>query len=306
MLAFLNNNLTEKNEMNTAAWLNKRRYLSVLSLPNKERPETLRRVAIAYPSGNTTAVIFDQLLSNNRKMLNDDIMQTWKITNSDRPEVEQCCFVTLPSSPEAVGRVEMFGGEFCGNATRSAIWLITKGQDYEGKIEVSGVEKPLAFRVLDGDVSVEMPLPENKILVQSVAEGSLVQLDGISQFVVTSPENGQTPRQMLTDLLTPNKYDLCNQPAVGVSYYDRTSRRAEFCVWVKEVDTIFDETACGSGTSAIGIATATETEQSVDLDVVQPSGEVIRTQAAYAEDQVTESFIAGKVDILYDGEYKLI
>ncbi|HEU4966689.1 MAG TPA: GNAT family N-acetyltransferase [Candidatus Saccharimonadales bacterium] len=285
--------------------LDERVYLSKPPLPEQERRDKLKRAVIAYPSGNTTAIVFDQFLDGDRKKLNEQVMQTWKALKPEQPEIEQCCFVTLPRNPNAVARVEMFGGEFCGNATRSVAWLITKGQDYRGLIEVSGVERPLEFSVKDGQVAVEMPLPEAAELVQSVPEGSLVQLDGIAQLVVTNPKDVQTPRQLLTDLLRTNKYGLADQPAVGVSYYDEPSGKAEFCVWVNAIDTIFDETACGSGTCAIGVAESAKTQQPVELTVVQPSGESIRTETQYANDAVTKSFISGEVAVLYDGELKL-
>lgn len=274
-------------------------------LPEQEQLRTLKRAAIAYPSGNTTAVVFDQLFDGDRKQLNAQVMRAWQGQSPAQPEIEQCCFVTLPRSQEALARVEMFGSEFCGNAARSAAWLIAKGEDYSGLIEVSGVERPLSFSVKDGEVAVEMPLPEDGELVRTVAEGVLVQLDGIAQLVVTEPKDGQTPRQLLTSLLQSNEYKLTAQPAVGVSYYRQSSEKAEFCVWVKEVDTIFDETACGSGTCAIGAALAARTKQPVKLKVVQPSGESIRTEAEYADGTVTKSYISGKVAVLYDGELKL-
>jgi diaminopimelate epimerase len=98
---------------------------------------------------------------------------------------------------------------------------------------------------------------------------------------------------------------LADKPAAAVSYYDPISGKAAFCVWVNEVDTIFDETACGSGTSAIGIAVAVMRGASVELPVVQPSGETITTKAIYSAGTITKSFITGKVKVLYDGELKL-
>ncbi len=267
-----------------------------------ERSTTLKRVAITYPSGNTTAIVFDQLLDSDRRALNAQIMQAWRDTSPGLPEVEQCCFVTLPQDRTATARVEMFGGEFCGNATRSVAWLVAKGQNSEGRLEVSGVERALAFRVQDSAVSLEMPLPDSCQLVRSVSEGSLVQLAGITQLVVTQPKGEQTPRQLLARLLEDNQYNLRIQPAVGVSYYDHTSGKASFCVWVKEVDTIFDETACGSGTCAIGIALAASSKQSVCLDVTQPSGENIITETTCQGGAIVASSITGEVTVLYDGE----
>ena len=124
-------------------------------------------------------------------------------------------------------------------------------------------------------------------------------------LVVTEPKNDISPRQLLTSLLQNNKYRLNDQPAVGVTYYDEASGRAEFSVWVKEVNTIFDETACGSGTSAIGIAQLWPNYSSVSLDVIQPSGETISTEAVYQAGARMESYISGTVNVLYDGALKL-
>ncbi len=290
-----------------AIGLDERVYLSKSSKEtDMEKPRKLKRTAIAYPSGNTTAVVFDQLLDVGREELNSFVMAAWKDKEGDRPEVEQCCFVTTPCDRRAMARVEMFGGEFCGNATRSVIRLLTEGKDYEGLIEVSGVDRPLSFGVSDEIVSLEMPLPEDGKQAERFEEGTLVQLDGISQLVVTDAvkQLDQTPREMLLGLLEQNKYELAGQPAVGVTYYDEASKNATFCVWVREVNTIFDETACGSGTCAIGVALALNEKQDQKLEVIQPSGESIVTEAIFdsALGRVNTSTIAGKVAVLYDGE----
>ncbi len=263
--------------------------------------EKLRRVAIAYPSGNTTAVVYDQL-SKDSILPNEQIINAWTKKASNQPGVEQCCFVTLPKDKEAVARVEMFGGEFCGNATRSVIQLITEGKDYRGLIEVSGVNRPLNFDVANGIITLEMPLSHE--LATIVKEGTLVQLDGIAQLVVTDLEQKNRPaREVLDTLLRENKYGLVDQPAVGVSFYDPESAQAQFCVWVGgTVQTIFDETACGSGTCAIGVAAALVAGENKTLEVIQPSGEKIATTATIENSEVVSSYISGTVRILYDGE----
>jgi diaminopimelate epimerase len=268
--------------------------------------EILSRVVIAYPSGNTTAVVFDQLQDKNLQDLNSRIIETWQIRHPDQPQIEQCCFITAPTDPSVVTRIEMFGGEFCGNATRSAIWAITGGKNKQGLVEVSGTNQLLRFSVRDGEVTVEIPLLK-EVLMQEVAEGMLVNLDGITHLVVTSTEVQQTknPRELLNELLRFNRYSLRDLPSVGVSYYDLSSRKAEFCVWVNAVDTIFDETACGSGTSAIGIVLAEGAGESIEQQVIQPSGESIITRATYADEKVIASTITGTVSVLYDGALQL-
>jgi GNAT superfamily N-acetyltransferase len=134
-----------------------------------ERPQTIKRAVIAYPSGNTTGLIFDQLLNLSEK----ERQELERKIRQSRPgdELEQFGFITLPKNKNCIGRLEMFGGEFCGNGTRSAIWAITGGQDYKGLIEVSGVtdDRPLNFEVRNGQVSLEMPIPDNN-LTQMVDE----------------------------------------------------------------------------------------------------------------------------------------
>ena len=266
----------------------------------------LRRFAAVVPSGNITAVIFDELaVGENKLQLNSAILATWKAKHPQWSEIEQCCIVTKPKDPRAIARVEMLGGEFCGNATRSVIWLLVEGRDEEGLIEVSGVNNVLQFQVKNGDVTLEMPLLKHSRLIKLIPEGTLVQLEGITQLVVTDPTKQalQSPRALLLELLKEDKFNLAALACVGVSYYNQATSKAEFCVRVNAVKTTFDETACGSGTCAIGIALATQQQRSVLLSVVQPSGKMITTRVIYGENGVKKSLITGKVEILYDGEF---
>jgi len=268
----------------------------------------LQRIVIAYPSGNTTALLFDPRQHEDRVALNAGIIRAWKAQAAGHLEIEQCCFVTQPRDPVAVTRVEMFGGEFCGNAARSAAWIACGGDDCDGLIEVSGVELPLRFRVRDGRVAVEMPLPHIPGLVTPVAEGSVVRLNGIAHLVVDSEWGDvESAKALLSKLALQGKYGLDEQPAVGVSRYDRQSGTADFHVWVRRVATLFDETACGSGTSAIGIAAAAASHSSVTLNVAQPSGESIASEAKYSPllGGVVSSAICGGVTVVYDAPLDL-
>lgn len=265
----------------------------------------LQRMAVAWPSGNPTAILCDQVRSADRKLLNEAIMRSWKAGNPDQPAIEQCCFLT-PAANEAIARVDMFGGEFCGNATRAAAWLVTGGRDCSGVIDVSGAGRLLGFQVARGEVTAEMPLPAEDP-PSMVEEGTLVWLKGIAQLVVTDAgrREAMTSRQVLASLIAANKYDLAGQPAVGVSYYDPRTSRAAFCVWVRKVGTFFDETACGSGSCAIGVAAAAKARGAVRLPVIQPSGDIIKTFADYdsARRRPGSPTIAGRVTILYDGGF---
>ncbi len=287
--------------------LDERVYMFRPPISAAERRTKLQKVAIAYPSGNTTAVVFDQLLGDDRKALNNKVMTAWGKREPGSAEVEQCCFVTMPQDSRALARVEMFGNEFCGNAARSVAYLLTGGQDYKGYLEVSGASRPLRFEVEKGVVSLDMPIPQANKKPMQVAEGTLVTLEGIKQLAVIDEAQraSQSPRELLKQLLKENKYNLRDEPCVGVSYYNPTSGKAEFCVWVKEVNSMFDETACGSGTSAIGAAMAVRQERDSNLKVVQPSGETIEVKTNYSSGNIIRSTISGRVKVLYEGELSL-
>lgn len=91
-------------------------------------------------------------------------------------------------------------------------------------------------------------------------------------------------------------------------FFNTTSRKAIFYVWVVEVNDGFDESACGSGTCSIGIASAYQNHTTTTLDVIQPTDEIITSTASYDANtnSIQSSSISGKVKILYDGPLKLI
>lgn len=276
-----------------------------------DRPRTDRlrvhQVAVVFPGGNTTALISDQSLKADRSALNRRLTRALRAL-PELPDIEQCGFITRPQHVGSIARLEMFGGEFCGNATRSVAWHLTGGRDDEGLIEVSGVSHPLRFRVLAGVVSLEMPLEDARRSIRPMGNGTWVQLGGIVHFVITDRVTRLRcrPRERLEALLTRNAFELQSQAAVAVTYYDQNSGAAEFCVWVRNIDTVFDETACGSGTCAIGLAQAAALRAPADLAISQPSGEVIRVRVQTdACGQPIACSIAGEVRTLYQGELVL-
>lgn len=269
------------------------------------RPVAFHRLALAYPSGNATAILFDQLMHVDARALNEDVTNRASAIQGV-PPVEQCGFITTPRMPTSVARLQMFGGEFCGNALRSAAWLVMRGADSRGQIECSGVEKPLGFEIESGVVSLEMPVVVSKSgPCTQRPDGIEVELSGITHLVQFPSRERRTPeaREVLQSLLNQPDSSYASLPALGVSQFEESSRSAQFAVWVRDVNTIFDETACGSGTAAIAMALAWRAGSSTKVDVVQPSGRVISGEAHVEPGAgVTRASIAGNVEILFDGE----
>ncbi|MFW5702923.1 MAG: hypothetical protein ACOCXP_03070 [Candidatus Dojkabacteria bacterium] len=150
-------------------------------------------------------------------------------------------------------------------------------------IRVSGVNHPLKFQLRKGIVTIEMPLPSlSEGCITQVEEGYLVKLDGIIHLLIRSGKYG---------------IDKCNAFVVC------KSEPVEFSVWVREMGTIFDETACGTGTYAIGLAKAYKQSKSIEEAIIQPSGERIIAKVSWDDkkQKPISASISGKVEVLYDG-----
>ena len=110
------------------------------------------------PSGNITLFVLSPVPVDDRRELNDALL-------SADPDAEQAgC---LSGSGRSV-RVEMMGGEFCGNASRSAAayWAHIHGEEGVFEVTCSGAKAPMEARVKKlgstpptYDAEIDLPLP---------------------------------------------------------------------------------------------------------------------------------------------------
>lgn len=254
------------------------------------------------PGGNDTClirgIISDPLT---RKRINDNVMRQFR-------EIEQVGFVNLDrTKPELM----MAGGEFCGNATRSVAYLALDGKAGEVQIKVSGVENELRAGVTpEGEAFAQMPIYQDANRVSQdpdSPENTIVYMEGITQYVnwdSTSIE-GKKPdeiKKQAMDLIREKGLD--SSPAAGVMYVKKTPRGLEIVpvVYVRDIDTLFYETACGSGTTAVGLTLAKQAGSSIkDVAIYQPSGQPIRVSVDYDGTEFTYAQIQGPIDVQRKG-----
>lgn len=159
--------------------------------------------------------------------------------------------------------LEMSGGEFCGNATRAAavlLSIVTGKPDSEYTVSgFSGQVTATTKRLSDQKYWAESIFPGMEVTLQPVvfANGQnalLVDLGGIVHVLIEGdlPENYRELHREITDELS-----LRDRSAVGVVWYQKraNSVRIDPIVWVKEIDSFFYETSCGSGSIAAACAT---------------------------------------------------
>jgi len=256
---------------------------------------------IIRPGGNDTCIIAGKVDDQSeRKKLND-------LTMSNYPNVEQVGFLSD-------GQLNMAGGEFCGNATRSSAFLILGGKPGEIKLKVSGVNDALVCGVNQNlEAYAQMPIYSNPEKITPIVQpnGSsdfLVEMEGISHLITfnTAPISGlseneikQIAKNRITDL------NLDKLPAAGVIFTQKQGDLYKITpvVYVRDIDTLFLETACGSGTTALGLVLARMVNQSISqLPILQPSGMDIKVSIDFDGQKFKTAFIEGMVEPLSSGE----
>lgn len=195
------------------------------------------------------------------------------------------------------GRMEMAGGEFCGNATRAFGLLTAKERGLAGKqhltLSVSGCEKPVGVDVDTeaGAARAEMPLPRF-VRAETVGNvhGTLVHLGGIAHFVV----EGVAPSEAFFAEVEPLFLSLGALDAYGVIFLNGT--RMTPLVKVPATKAFIWEGSCGSGSLAAAIAQSEGTDGIFERDYIQPAG-TIRVTVERRGGEVTGAYIGGSVTL---------
>ena len=236
---------------------------------------TKNQTLITAAGGNGTAIeILEQALTRQEYESRGKALESDFVADG----VEQAGFL-IPSDRH----FEMAGGEFCGNATRSAAVVL---------YERCG-ESDLSFTVsgFTGTVSASVkPLTEKRFFVEVTFPGmvvktkpaklrdgipvSIVDLGGIVHIVIEGEFPKDEKKYTTAHRRIVDQFGLSERDAVGVVWFERESNEAVVIhpvVWVRTVDTFYYESSCGSGTIAVGRVTGSSS-------IVQPTGKSISAE----------------------------
>lgn len=253
---------------------------------------------IADPAGNITAIVKDGVADDDYRSVAAAIMQDpqWK--------VEQVGFIMEPKlGGEA--RLQMMGGEFCGNAARSfGKYVAQKMRRQEAVIEISGNSTPMRIETdpARGSAKAQMPCPV-KMDELSVGLGSypVVVFEGIVHLITEKKMPEPEDLKKLLSLLY-QKYDT---EAAGVLYLEKAADeyRMTPAVHVRATDSLVYENSCGSGSVAAASYLAlqecrqSEAEQGTyTYDIQQPGG-CITASVTVSQEKITAASIDGAVSI---------
>lgn len=263
----------------------------------------LQRLVITRPSGNVTAIVFDDIPAEQRRDVGTAVQNEY-------PSVEQVLFVT-----KRKGQVhgQMAGGEFCGNAARSLGYLLAEGKASTQTFTMSGLSTPVVVEVKPHHAQLSM---QTTVTRDQAHLGncpiSIVHLEGISYAVLDSacptfynlkefaarPDRWHTIKPILDDL------GLSQHAACGIIFAERKGNHLKITpyVLVRDIETFVPETACASGS----LATAIVHGKSVSIQ--QPSGDILHVDFEFSGNtdkvKTVNAHISGNMSVLWDGPAK--
>lgn len=223
-------------------------------------------VAVLDPAGNVTAIVCSDVPAAERARVAAQILRLPELG------IEQVAFLTEPRSGGEI-RLEMMGGEFCGNALRCAGFYQALRNGEQGKscvlAEISGADgvQPVMADTAEGTASTVMPLP---LSVQSAGwadvQAARVTFAGITHFVIDCAQPDETLVQRAIAAAP-------EASAVGAIFLDRAHGSIKPVVFVRETASCVAENSCASGSVAAAVVlTADFADGITEIGIGQPGG----------------------------------
>ena len=245
------------------------------------------------PTGNTTCLVLDPVEEKDRGRVTDLLMR----------RCEQVGYLQPPLKTDAKARLQMMGGEFCGNAAMATAAYLVKREGAAGKTVVTlegsganGVISCAAWRMSDRfwEGTVEMPPILDLMPIRlGDMDAVLVRMEGITHLILQDVRLDRTTAEALLK----EKARELPDTSVGLLLWNSRANYMKPLVFVKKSDTLVWETGCGSGSTAIGAWLASrEGSGIVRTDIQQPGG-IIRAEAAAENGTVQYVRISGKIRI---------
>lgn len=258
----------------------------------------IKRLVIANPSGNITAIVFDPTEREDMRDIGAKIQSTY-------PSVEQVLFV---ERREDMVHGQMAGGEFCGNAARALGYMLADGKDGKQTFTMSGASAPVTVNVSKGraELTSQMALSVDLVPFEEIPV-PVVHLEGISHAIMlpdhplfnflkrtaARPDRWMAVTHVLEDL------GIKNRPASGLVFVDKNEGRISITpyVYVNAINTLYPEMACASGSIAAFIAA---NGGASNLSIRQPSKENLDV-GMKAINGHSEIKVAGSMSVMWDG-----
>ena len=219
------------------------------------------------PTGNMTLLAETSVPEKTQPLIARKLMEL-------EPETEQVGFISYGNDEI---RLRMAGGEFCGNASMSAAVLYmlhTGSESGTVPVHVSGTPDPVIVEVETlpknmwrGRVIMPRPLSVKREHFPDGMVRPVVQFPGITH-VILEEEMEKTEAEKLAPIWC----QLLKAEGLGLMFLNREKATLKPLVYVPEAGTLFWESSCASGTTAVGAVLLTESAKPVSVSLRQPGG----------------------------------
>ena len=252
---------------------------------------------ILNPSGNISALVVKDFPREKYKEIANQIMK-------NNSKVEQVGF--LKKYSDSIFRLEMAGLEFCGNFSRAFACFLVK-EKYVSmntfQISVTGYDDLIECKVEQKDgnyyssINMKLLKPINDLIQKKVLNNQdvyLVNLPGISHLLLDQNKFEFNEETCLIDAKKIlQELNLINLPAVGVVWFK--SDRINPVVYVKDIDSLFYENSCGSGSISYGLyhSYLKNEDGQFKFDVIQKNNEVVGVEVESKNKIITSVKLSG-------------
>jgi diaminopimelate epimerase len=265
--------------------------------PSAEVPPP--ELVIADPAGNITALVSGRV--EDRAALAHRIMADKAL------KAEQVGFVTEPDGEaRKLWRLEMSGGEFCGNAARSfglyAAGLSGLSGKHTVSVEISGMKGSIPVRVdtETGAAEVEIPGPVAENVIEYEGRSlPVIVFDGITHVIAPGFKSDEKMFYRVKEIIEAEGEA---PEALGLLFWDEERLQMIPLVYVYAAGTLVFESSCGSGSAALGVwlsrnaADSGRGQAEHCFSLRQPGG-TIETRVSMEHGRVRSVSIGGKVTL---------
>lgn len=251
------------------------------------------------PTGNITALVTSPASPEERSGIAREILQKEHMA-------EQVGF--LSDSGIADIRLDMACGEFCGNGTMSAALHRYLAQGSSGErsmtVSVSGTENPVDVTIqntengYEGRVKMPGPFMMRQLAFDIKGKSMVfpaVFMPGITHIILQSPKaewliSPQEAEKSISEMAAQ-----CGAEALGIMFYNPSTAEMRPLVYVADINSLYWEGSCASGTSALGyFLAATGALAPWDNLVVSQPGGALRV----ASPKPGDVYITGNISIM--------
>lgn len=256
------------------------------------------------PSKNITILVETKVPIDKHKLLAKKLLMA-------EPTAEQVGFIMAFDKNKIY--LHMAGGEFCGNAAMSvSVYYAIENnlcEDeanvsfYDNEQHIKNIVKVKSTKQNDKtyDALVYMPKPKKieNIDLPNFKKLPMISLDGISHIIINEEIEKNTAEK--------NIKKWCNflgLEALGLMFYkqiDDTNYELNPLVYVRDIDSIFWENACASGTFSFGVYKMIENNNLSQIYIKQTGGDVLEVR----KNNNAEICLFSKIKLIYKKSYSI-